>query len=278
MSDAISSQTALDPNRPWIEHEEELPANMNWLDTFLNPVGESPKLHFTRAWTVLFFAGFITWVGIGFAIFILGAAGSNTGGLSAFHGYMIAAVIGVSSLLSYVIHARRLNHAGKTSLWALIVLVPLVVGAVLFMGGVAGKAAEYQKHAEARAEYVQDPAAWRENRLEERRAAQAEAQREREQANSGNNNPRQAATQSSGNRPGQRQRRGRGGGGPGGGEGGYNPENALPTQEAFIIRPNLQSFYGPIVLLNLFIMIWSLTWVARVPNFNRKPEEQLAYR
>lgn len=267
MSDATSSQTALDPNRPWIEHEEELPANMNWLDTFLNPVGESPKLHFTRAWTVLFFAGFIAWFGVGFVIFILGAAGSDTGGLSAFHGYLIAVVIGVSSLLSYVIHARRLNHAGKTSIWAIIVLVPLLIGSALFTMGVAGKAADYQKHAEARAEYVQDPAAWRENRLQERRAAQAEREAERA--------AREAAGDGGEGGQGAGQR---GRGGPGQGQGGYNPENPLPTQEAYIIRPNLQSFYGPIVLLNIFIMIWSLTWVARVPNFNRKNQAQAAYR
>lgn len=267
MSDATSSQTALDPNRPWIEREEELPANMSWLDTFLNPVGESPKLHFTRAWTALFFAGFITWAGLGFVIFMLGAAGSDTAGLSAFHTYLIAIVIGVSTLLSYVIHARRLNHAGKTSLWAIIVLVPLVIGAVLFMGGVAGKAAEYQKHAEARAEYLQDPVAWRENRLAERRTAQAkrEAERAAQEAAGEGGEGGQGAGQ-------------RGRGGPGQGQGGYNPENPLPTQEAFIIRPNLQSFYGPIVLLNIFIMIWSLTWVARVPTFNRKRDDALAYR
>lgn len=269
MSDAISSQTALDPNRPWIEREEDLPANMNWFETFLNPVGESPSLHFTRAWTVLFFAGFIAWAGVGFAIFILGVAGTDTGALSAFHAYLIAVVIGVSSILSYVIHARRLNHAKKTSIRAIIVLVPMVIGAALFMMGVAGKSAEYQKNAEARAEYLLDPAAWRENRLQERRAAQAEREAERA--------AREAAGDageggSAGNGEGQRGR-----GGPGQGQGGYNPENPLPTKEAFIIRSNLQSFYGPIVLLNIFIMIWSLTWVARVPNFNRRDNAPHAY-
>ena len=142
MSDAISSQAPIDPERPWITEEDGDPAKMNWLDTFLNPAGESPKLHFTRAWTILFFAGVLAWPGFGLASFIAGAAGMDTSGLSAFHGYLIAVVLGVSSILSFVIHSRRLNHAGKTSLWAILILIPLALGSLAFMGGISGKAAE----------------------------------------------------------------------------------------------------------------------------------------
>ena len=56
MSDAIASQSALDPDRPWITDANQLPSKMNWLDTFFNPTGKTPTLHFTRAWTVLFMA------------------------------------------------------------------------------------------------------------------------------------------------------------------------------------------------------------------------------
>ena len=69
MSDAISSQTAIDPDRPWITDPEQDPARMSWLDTFLNPTGESPKLHFTRAWSLLFFAGVLAWPGFGLLAF-----------------------------------------------------------------------------------------------------------------------------------------------------------------------------------------------------------------
>ena len=93
MSDAISSQTPIDPERPWINEQDGDPARMSWLDTFLNPAGESPKLHFTRAWTILFFAGILAWPGFGLASFIAGAAGMDTSGLSAFHGYLIAVVV-----------------------------------------------------------------------------------------------------------------------------------------------------------------------------------------
>ena len=64
MSDATASQTALDPERPWITNEEDLPVRMSWFQTFLNPAGETPKLDFTRGWTVLFFAGLLSWMGL----------------------------------------------------------------------------------------------------------------------------------------------------------------------------------------------------------------------
>ncbi len=270
MSDAISSQTPIDPERPWINEQDGDPSTMNWLDTFLNPAGESPKLHFTRAWTILFFAGLLAWPGFGLASFIAGAAGMDTSGLSAFHGYLIAVVVGVSSILSFVIHSRRLNHAGKTSLWAIIILIPLILGSLAFMGGVSGKAAAYQDLYEKRAEYLADPAAWREQRLQERRDAQAAAQKAREEAEAA----RAAGEEPSGEGG---QRGGQRGGPPSGFGGGPNPENPLPSKESFIVRPNLQSFYGLIVLLSLPIMIWSLTWVARTPNYGKSSSQPASY-
>lgn len=263
MSDAISSQAPIDPDRPWITAEDGDPARMNWLDTFINPAGESPKLHFTRAWTILFFAGVLAWPGFGLASFIAGAAGMDTSGLSAFHGYLIAVVLGVSSVLSFVIHSRRLNHAGKSSLWAIIILIPLALGALLFLGGVSSKAAQYQDLYEQRAEYLEDPAAWREARLDERRKAQAEAEQarlEREAAAASGEAQSEDGAQNSGQNRGQR-------GGPrGGNQNGLNPSNPLPTKGAFIVRPNLSFFTLPIFLLSIPIMIWSLVWVARKPR------------
>ncbi|MEO0607371.1 MAG: hypothetical protein AAFY82_04010 [Pseudomonadota bacterium] len=287
MSDAISSHStlesaALDPDRPWIEREEDLPSRMDWFATFLNPMGESPKLHFTRAWTFLFFAGVLTWGGLGFIIFTVGITGSETSGLSAAHAYLTAFVIGISAVFSFVIHARRLNHAKKSSIRAIIILVPLVLGAVVFMSGVNQKAAQYQELYDARTEYLADPVAWRDARLQERRDEQARVDKERaaaEQRRSAQGSVRDATSQSA-NRPGQRRRGGRGRGRGGGGQSaeiaGFSPENPLPSKESFILRPNLGSFYMPIILLNGLIMIWSLLWVARVPNFKRK--DQVAYR
>jgi uncharacterized membrane protein YhaH (DUF805 family) len=270
MSDAISSQTPIDPDRPWITEQDGDPAKMNWLETFLNPAGESPKLHFTRAWTMLFFAGLLAWPGFWLIRFLVGTAGMDTAGMSAFHGYLIAVVLGVSSILSFVIHSRRLNHAGKTSLWAVIILLPLALGSLAFLGGISAKAAEYQQLYDQRAEYLEDPAAWRETRLEERRKAQAEAEQarlEREAAEASGEAPSGDGAQN------RAQRRGP----PGGDRGGFNPANPLPPKEAFIVRPVLLTFFAPIFLLSIPIMIWSLTWVARKPGRDQAVSPAVGY-
>ena len=253
MSDAIASQTPLDPDRPWITDEEQMPARMNWLATLFNPTGASPKLHFTRAWTALFFTGLLTWVGIGAIISIAGIVGADTSGAGVFHGYLIAVVMGLTSIMSYVIHTRRLNHAGKVSLRALIILLPLVLGAAAMFGGVTSKAQAYDELYEARAEFLEDPAAWREARLEE--------QREAAKAEGAEDGDEQESEQS-----------GRGGP-PGGWNQGPSADNPLPGKEEFILRPNIGTFSMIIVGFNTLIMIWSLLWVARVPNFGKEKDD-----
>ncbi|MEO1553675.1 MAG: hypothetical protein AAFR82_07030 [Pseudomonadota bacterium] len=266
MSDAFASQSTLDPDRPWITDDEQMPARMSWFDTFLNPAGKSPKLHFTRAWTILFFTGLITWAGFGFIIFMVGIAGADMTEIRAGHAYMIAIVMAVTSVLSFVIHTRRLNHAGKISLRAIIVLVPLILATLMFVGGVSGKAAAYDELYEQRAEYLADPAAWREARLDERRKAQEEVEEARALAEAN-------GEAESDENAGQRGQGGQRGGGQGGDwNQGPSPENPLPEREAFIVRPNLGAFSMTIAGLNTLIMIWSLLWVARVPNFGREPE------
>ncbi|MEL7033199.1 MAG: hypothetical protein AAGL97_06450 [Pseudomonadota bacterium] len=268
MSDAFASQSALDPDRPWITDNEQIPARMSWFDTFFNPAGKSPKLHFTRAWTVLFFTGLIGWAGFGFIIFMIGVAGADTTGLSTSHKYFIAIIMALTSVLSFVIHTRRLNHAGKVSLRAIIVLVPLIIAALMFTGGIASKAAEYDKLYEQRAEFLADPDAWREARLDERRKAQEEAEKARLEAEAAE------AAGEEGEASERRGQRGQRGGGQGGWNQGPSPENPLPSKESFIVRPNLGAFSMTIMGFNTLIMIWSLLWVARVPNFGRDPEPE----
>lgn len=267
MSDATASQTVLDPDRPWITDEEDLPARMSWLDTLFNPAGKSSQLHFTRAWTLLFFVGLLTWVGGGAIVTVIGIAGADTAGLSAFHGYMIAVVLAITSICSFVIHTRRLNHAGKISFRALIVILPLFAGAGLFFAGVTDKAAAYDKLYEQRAEFLSDPAAWRESRLDERRDQQAEAEKARLEAEAARENGEEG--ENSGGNGGER------GGPQGGWNQGPSAENPLPSKESFIVRPNLGTFNMIIVAFNTLIMIWSLLWVARVPNFGRRKQDEL---
>ncbi|MEM7459917.1 MAG: hypothetical protein AAF331_10670 [Pseudomonadota bacterium] len=265
MSDAFASQSTLDSDRPWITDDEQLPTRMNWFDTFFNPAGKSPKLHFTRAWTMLFFTGLIGWAGFGFIIFMVGIAGADTTGISTTHKYVIAIIMAVTSVLSFVIHSRRLNHAGKTSVWAILVLLPVIAASLMFMGGMTGKAAEYDKLYDQRAEFLADPEAWREARLDERRTAQEEAEKARLEAE---------AAEAAGEGGENSEQRGQRGGGRGDGNQGPNPENPLPSKESFIVRPNLGMFSMTIMGFNTLIMIWSLLWVARVPNFGRDPEPE----
>ncbi len=273
MSDTSANQGALDPKRPWITDPEQLPSKMDWFATFLNPTGKSPKLHFTRAWSVLFFAGVIGWLGLNVVFGVVGATGVDASSLNAFHSYFLFTLFAVTSVLSYVIHARRLNHAGKSPLWSLIVLIPLILGTLSFLSSVQGSAAKYDKMYEARAEFLEDPEGWRQEHLAKQREAQAKkikAREEAEAAEAAGEDGRESGERSG---PPQGQRGGRGGGW----NSGPSADKPLPTQEAYIVRPNLVSFYSTIVVLNFFVMFWSLLWVARTPFPNRKKAKDGAF-
>lgn len=266
MSDTSANEGALDPQRPWITDPEQLPSKMDWFGTFLNPTGKSSKLHFTRAWTVLFFAGLIGWLGLAILFGVVGATGVDSSSLSTFHAYFLFVLFAVTAVLSYIIHARRLNHAGKSPLWSLIVLIPLILGTLSFLSSVQSSAAKYDEMYDARAEYLKDPEGWRQDRLNEQREAQAKMKKAREEAEAAKADGEDGAEGGERSGPPQGQRGGRGGGW----NSGPSADDPLPTQEAFIVRPNLSSFYGTIVGLNFFVMFWSLLWVARTPFPNRK--------
>jgi hypothetical protein len=51
----------------------------------------------------------------------------------------------------------------------------------------------------------------------------------------------------------------------------------LPPKEAFIVRPVLLTFFAPIFLLSIPIMIWSLTWVARKPGRDQAVSPAVGY-
>lgn len=260
MSDAIASQPPLDPARPWITDDDQLPARMSWLDTFFNPAGKSTTLHFTRAWTVLFMVQVIVWFGIGILLTgILGAAGADTTGFSVFVGYAIAFTFVVTTILSYIIHVRRLNHAGRSSVWAALVLIPLIASLAMFAGALQQNSTAYQERYDARTEFLEDPSAWRQKQLDDQREAQAKAAEER--ANRTEEDVPEmckASGEAGGNR------------GQGGNRGpqqnrGPNVEQSLPAKEAAILRPAVSGIVQPIMFLSLPVMIWTLLWVARAP-------------
>ncbi len=266
MSDAISTNGSLDPERPWIVDERELPNRMNWLDTLFNPFGKSPKLHFTRAWTLLFFMQFLIVVIPVFGGFVFGLTGGD-GSLITTPGLYISPVVFVATtVLSYVIHTRRLRDARKPTILAAVLIIPLLLGVGMFAGGVMSKAGEYQQMYEKRAEYLADPQAWEQARLEERRKAQEEQRKAREAA--------AAAEAEDGEAQPQGQQRGRGQG-RGGWGGGPDASQELPSQIDFILKPNLGSVQMAIIPISALIMLWSLFWLARKPTYE-EPYERLS--
>lgn len=260
MSDAVTSQVALDPDRPWIIDEEDLPSQMNWLDTLFNPSGHTSRLHFTRAWTLLFMTQVFAWFGFGVLITtMIGATGADMEWLNAFELYFVAAVFVITTFLSYIIHTRRMNHAGRSPLWAALVLIPLLVALAQFTGTVVQKSGEYQELYDARAEFLEDPAAWRNKKLDEQRTAQVEAAESRRERAEENDVPEMC----------KREGGASGSGRPGGrgdwGNQGPDVESPMPNKEAFILRPAASGIVQPIMFMSLPIMIWTLLWVARAP-------------
>ncbi len=164
MNDISTTPNVLDPDRPWITDERQLPSRMSWIGSLFNPTGKSPKLHFTRVWTVCFFLQFlIVVIPFGLGI-VIGLAGGDPSGIKTFGLYASPVVFIATTIISFVAHSRRLNDAGKLSLWAVLVLIPLLIGMALFMSGVMQKSAEYDEIYKRRAEYLAEPNAWRARR------------------------------------------------------------------------------------------------------------------
>ena len=228
----------LDPQRPWITDPDELPSRMNWFGTLLNPVGRSPKLHFTRAWTVFFMSRAIL---VGLLILgplIFSLAGGDAGPLQAVIGGALLVTVLLTEIFSFVLHNRRMADAGKSGFWAIIVLVPaiLAVGAVAF-----ATPGLIKQHAEV--------------------VAKAEAEQS-EDADRPANTRRAARSASSGR--GGRGRRGgrRGGGGPG-------ADGGVPSQQQFVMSRVMPMAGGLWLFGSLLAMLWTLLWAARLPSQSR---------
>lgn len=259
MSD--TSSQILDPKRPWLTDERELPSHMNWLQTLFDPTGKSPRLHFTRAWTMLFILQLVIILGPWFTAVVIGMAGGDGSGVSTFGKYATPIVFVVTTLMSYVIHTRRLNDAGKTPLLALIPLIPLIIAVGAFMMTATGEVQKYDKRFETRQEYLTDPDAYRERQAEQRRIAQQEAEKQAAEAAANGEEAKPQQPQG-----GQQ----RGPGGPGG-PGGMGVEQPLPPKAPTVLKASLPMIQNIIIPLSALIAIWSLMWVARVPFFGKYP-------
>ncbi|HIG23385.1 DUF805 domain-containing protein [Henriciella sp.] len=250
MSD--TTETAIDPKRPWLTDERELPERMNWVQTLFDPTGESPRLHFTRAWTLLFTLQ-ATIIVVPFTIaLVLNLAGGDGSSVSTFGTYATPVVFIVTTLMSYVIHSRRLNDAGKTPLLAILPLVPLIIGCALFVTTAQSSSKSYDKQFEMRQDYLANPDAFRERQRAEREAARAKAEAE-------------------GGGEGAQQQQRRGAGGPPGGRGGMNLDQPMDPKTEVVLKAAAPMIQMAVIPLSGLLAIWSLMWVARVPYFGNYP-------
>ena len=230
-----TTETVLDPKRPWLTDARELPGHMNWFETLFDPTGESPRLHFTRAGRFCSACSRSSSSPFTIAL-VLSLAGGDGEGVSLFGTYATPIVFVVTTLLSYVIHSRRLNDAGKSPLWAILPLLPLLLGAAFFANTAMSKAAEYDKKFEMRQDYLTDPEAFRERQREEREKAEAAAAKKGEQAQQRRGGPPSSLA--------------------------ADLKQPLPPRQAMSSggRPDDPVCHDPAQAL---IAIWSLMWVAR---------------
>ena len=144
----------IDHHRPWIRDERDDPARMDWLQTLFNPFGMTSKLHFSRAWTFMFMGRILLFIVPVFSVSIATMAGADLAvawkPLSFFPLPIPALLVPffvftiVTALTSWVAHMRRLADANRSTLQAMIVLIPLILGLVGFAGGVTKGVTDYE--------------------------------------------------------------------------------------------------------------------------------------
>ncbi len=135
MTDTILEPVAapLDPKRPWITDPADLPSELNWFSTLLNPFGQASKVHFTRAWTALFFARVLPLVITLFVSTIVGISGGDASGVMSFGMTLAGFAFVLSLLMSFVLHMRRLADADKPVLYAGVVFAPVFAALLVFL-------------------------------------------------------------------------------------------------------------------------------------------------
>lgn len=228
----------IDPHRPWLRDVRDDPRAMNWAATLFNPFGETTKLHFSRAWTLMFMGRLLLYIVPAFVIAVLGIAGMKTEAFNRPVDLFLLAVPAslvpfavftfVTEFTSFIAHLRRFAEARRPTLLAAIVLLPLMLGLAGYAGGVTMGKAQFQA--------MQQKAA----------AAKAAAE-----------NPDPAAKPAG---PPPEARRGgqRGRGGPGGGP---------PPSEKQMARSSGVGIGMLLWAITSFgVMLWTLLYVARIPN------------
>ncbi len=221
----------IDSHRPWIRDHRDDPGAMSWAETMLNPFGETSKLHFSRAWTLMFFGRLLLYIVPSFAAFILGIAGVKTEGMNAPVSLLLLTVPAllvpfavytiITEFTSFVAHTRRLADAQRPSWLAVIVLVPMILGLAAYTAGTSMGASQH-------------------------RAMNAPPAEKSEEASGGEARPEKKQ---------QPQRRG--------------PPGPPQSERQAAVAQGM-SMGLPIWALSSFgVMLWTLLYVARLPNDGR---------
>lgn len=221
----------IDPGRPWIDDPRDAPAAMRWGPSFLNPLGKTTRLHFTRGWTAVFMVRLAAFTIPPVMLSLLVAAGANDAAALVPPLWTVHLVILVTALMSAALHLRRLADARRSPLWAVLVLVPVMFGALGFIGGTVHGSAAYQKAVEAQAA----PPEARITQTGERNQATQEARR----------------------------------GARGEGRRGRQGEPLDVTEvsaRSHALQSGLNAALAVWALPSFLVMLWTLLWVARLPN------------
>lgn len=141
MTDA--PETTIDPKRPWITDPRDAPSEMSWFQSFTDPFGKTSRVHFTRGWTALFFTRLIYFVATLVAVAVFASAGVENPNAFVPPSWVWELLIVFTAILSLVLHVRRLSDAGRSPLWATLVMVPIVIGFVGLILGMQSAARNY---------------------------------------------------------------------------------------------------------------------------------------
>ncbi len=142
MTDMSTESSHYDPKHPWLQNQEDDPRQANWSKVFFDPAGVTRKPVFLRAQTLL-------WIGRLVAYFLAGSIASGAflmlplgfeGNPAIALGVMFGLFL-LFSVMSVISHIRRLNDSGRSPLWAMIIPIPLFVGAMAGMFSLIGGAA-----------------------------------------------------------------------------------------------------------------------------------------
>jgi uncharacterized membrane protein YhaH (DUF805 family) len=242
------SARMIDPNRPWIRDPLDDPRGMSWVQTLFNPLGQSSRLHFTRAWTVMFMGRLLLYILPLVMLGLAGVAGVNTAEFVKPQSLVLISVplmfvpFAIYTLLteytSFVAHTRRLSQARRPAFLALLVLLPLALGLGAYTAGAIAGSAQYKA-------------------MMERAAA----------ARTGDG--AEAGASGSAQRPRPPARQGQARRGPPPGASGGRPGDASrpPPSERQMAMQTGMAFGFPVWALGSFmVMLWTLLYVSRLPN------------